>query len=105
MISDDLSMCTVGMLKDRCAEPLCQHMPIEQFGGVPSGGSDFANHTIRSLTDLAAMLKWCIFAWFIDLRAAYDGAVRELVFGILYNWQGTASEYLLTYTWLASNCR
>ena len=94
LISDEMSKCTVGMLKDMCVAPMCKHMPVEQFGGVPGGGTDLANHIIRSLVDLAVQLKWCIFAWFIDLKAAYDGAIRELVFGVPHNWDGTTREYL-----------
>ena len=55
--------------------------------------TDLANHIIRSLIDIAVILKLCIFVWFID-TTAYDGAIRELVFGIPHNWRCTSRAYL-----------
>jgi hypothetical protein len=57
LVADHLAKCTIGLLKDECCDRLCDAMPDKQLGGVPGGGTDVANHIIRSLMDFSKCMR------------------------------------------------
>ena len=94
LISDHLAKATIDIVKNGCVDQLCGSLPLEQLGGVAGGGTDLANHMIRSLQAYAKQMGWCCFTLFIDLVAAYDSAIREIVFDVPHDWAGSVLEYL-----------
>ena len=93
-ISDHMAKATVDIFKEECAEQVQKNLPEEQLGGVSGGGTDLANHIIRSLQAYAKQMGWCCFTLFIDLVAAYDSAIREIVFDVPHDWAGSVPDYL-----------
>jgi hypothetical protein len=78
----------ISIVKDHVGPALPRSYSENQFGGVAGGGTDFANHTVRTAIHYAKAFALSIFILFLDLEKAYDKVVRELMFG----WpQGDAS--------------
>jgi hypothetical protein len=94
LVSDHLAKSYTGVLKMECITKVLSVLPDDQFGGVPGGGTDFANHLIRSLLQLAKVAGMSAFVLFLDLEKAYDRIVRELVFGMPHNNDMACTEYL-----------
>ena len=94
LISDHLAKATVDIFKEECAAKVHENLPEEQLGGVSGGGTDLANHIIRSLQAYAKQMGWCCFTLFIDLVAAFDSAIREIVFDVPHDWAGSVPDYL-----------
>ena len=90
----DFAKATVDIFKDECADKISKQLPEEQLGGISGGGTDLANHIIRSLQAYAKQKNLCCFTLFIDLVVAYDSAIREIVFDVPHGWSGSVPEYL-----------
>ena len=65
LISDHIAKSMTSIVKEWVAEPLCAAMPVEQFGGVPGGGTDFASHTIRSIVAYAKVASLSVLTLFL----------------------------------------
>lgn len=94
LISDHLAKAIVDIFKEECAAKVQENLPEEQLGGVNGGGTDLANHSIRSPHPYAKQIGWCCFTLFVDVVAAFDSAIREIVFDVPHDWAGSVPEYL-----------
>ena len=81
LIGDHIAKCIISLLQDSITPKYCEAMLAEQMGGVPSGGTEYASHLIRSVIDYAAMKSLSVFILFVDLEKAYDRVIREILFG------------------------
>ena len=81
LISDHLAKSFIGILKDEVNVQIQQHAPADQYGGCAGGGTDYPANVIRCMLDYARQAALSVFVLFIDLVAAYDKVVREIVFG------------------------
>ena len=94
LISDHLAKGFVGILKEGMQEKLDAANPSDQYGGRTGGGTDYATYVVKSMIDYARVASMSIFVLFIDLVAACDKVVRELVFGWPHDGGADKKEYL-----------
>ena len=94
LISDHISKAFIGTLKDEMQQQVQDNTADNQFGGMAGGGTDFPNHTIRSVLQYAKMCSLSVFVLFLDLEKAFDKVICEIVMG----WPQTAAESFTTET-------
>jgi len=85
LISDHLSKCFVGKLRDSASVELRASVPADQFGGCAGGGTDYATMIVRLLIAYSVKSSLSIFVLFLDLVSAYDSVIREVAIGIPHN--------------------
>ena len=81
LIGDHMAKAVIGILKEELEPFSVANMPTSQFGAVPGGGTDYANHIVLSMLDLAARLSLSICILFVDFVKAFHKVLLDLVFG------------------------
>ncbi|CAK0837731.1 unnamed protein product [Prorocentrum cordatum] len=78
-----------------CIEPRYNsRLPMSQHGAIKGGGTDVAHHLVRAVIEYASLHCLSILVLFIDFVKAFDGIIRELIFGFSVSSQESPVEYL-----------
>ena len=81
LIGDHAGKVLTGLLQDAVTPAYQAFVGDNQYGAVPGLSTALASHLVRSFMDLCKLMGWSSFILFVDLKKAFDKAIRELVMG------------------------
>ncbi|CAK0838176.1 unnamed protein product, partial [Prorocentrum cordatum] len=93
-LSDHAGKAFCPQLSERIEPRYNSCLPTSQYGAIKGGGTDVAHNLVRAVIEYASSHCLSIFVLFIDLVKAFDGIIRELIFGFSASSQESPVEYL-----------
>ena len=83
LVADSLAKAFIGSVYQDVQQHVVDAARVSQFGGVEGGGTDLAGHSLRAFLQATTSLNVSTFVLYVDLERAFDGILRELLFGWL----------------------
>ena len=81
LVADHIGKAFAGCVKEPLQPIVDANMADTQYGCTAGGGTDYPNHTVRSLLQYAKLLSLSVFILFLSLETAFDRVIREIVMG------------------------